>query len=264
MKSIRTFAIALTVVMLAVGTSAAATTEGAAGDGKASFAYDSATGNFTLQTDGVSVGLYDLQSASSIFNATLAPPPNPGLGLNVDTAARKSWAALSAQAITANHNLGNIAASGLTKAFLLGDLTITTSGGFGTANVIGDLVYLGGTSGVAPVVTDAPAGIRGTAGIVFSHQFATSAGTPPITWEGLTKVTGPTAPNAPTLSGAGLFQWNAAQAPVGMYSWDVTARNATGTDVGRINIEVIIPEPATISLFGLMAIGLVGLFRRRR
>jgi hypothetical protein len=122
----------------------------------------------------------------------------------------------------------------------------------------------GGDTPVIPVVTDAPAGLAGTAGAQFSHQFATSAGTPPITWEGLTKVSGPSSLNAPTLSPAGLFSWNAAQAQVGTFVWDVTARNAAGTDVGRISINIVIPEPATISLIGLAMVGLVGVFRRHR
>jgi hypothetical protein len=117
---------------------------------------------------------------------------------------------------------------------------------------------------IAPVVTDAPGNFSGTAGAQFSHQFATSAGTPPITWEGLTKVSGPNSLNAPTLSPAGLFSWNAAQAQVGTFVWDVTARNTAGTDVGRISINIVIPEPATISLIGLAMVGLVGVFRRHR
>jgi hypothetical protein len=120
-----------------------------------------------------------------------------------------------------------------------------------------------GTGGVPPVAVDAPS-LAGTAGALFSHQFTTSAGDTPITWEGLTKVSGPDAPNAPTLSGTGLFEWNAARAPIGTFVWDVTARNTAGTDVGRISIEVVIPEPATISLISLAMIGLAGIFRRHR
>lgn len=264
MRSIRTIAIALTVVMAAVGTTVAQTTEGAAGDGKASIAYDSSNGNFTLQTDGLSIGLYDIKSATSIFNATASPPPNAGLGLNVDTASRKSWAALAPQAINTNYNLGNIAAPGLTKAFLLGDLTITTSGGFGTANVNGDLVYIGGAAVVPPVVVDIPAFNR-IQGAQISQTFTTSAGDAPITWGSLTPVAGnPTVATAPSLSAAGVFTWDSKQSPYGSYAWDVTATNAGGSDVGRISINLVVPEPATISLVGLMTIGLVGLFRRRR
>jgi hypothetical protein len=122
----------------------------------------------------------------------------------------------------------------------------------------------GGPEPVAPVAVDAP-GLTGTAGAQFSHQFTTSAGDTPITWEGLTLVAGgPTPPNAATLSNTGLFSWNAAQAPLGRYQWDVTARNAAGTDVGRIAIDVVIPEPATISLIGLAMLGVAGIFRRHR
>jgi hypothetical protein len=252
--------------MLAVGTAAAQTTEGAAGDGKASFAYDAATGNFTLQTDGVSVGLYDLRSTSGIFNATVSPPPNAGLGLNVDSTSRKSWAALPAQAITANHNLGNIAAPGLTKALLLGDLTITTSGGFGTANVVGDLVYLGGATGTPAMITDASLALGNRIqGAQISSQLA-ATGDPAPAWNTtLVPIAGnPTPATPPSLNAAGLFTWNSAGSPYGSYAWDVTASNASGSDTGRLSINIIVPEPATISLVGLTALGLVGLFRRRR
>jgi hypothetical protein len=263
MKSIRTFAIALIVVAVGTGTSFATIPEGAPGDGKTSYAYDPATGGFTIQADGQSVGLYDLQSASGIFTANANVPPG-GLGLDVNTASRKSWAALQPAALTTDWNLGVIAATGLTKAFLLEDLSGQVSGGFGTPNRPADLVVLGGVEPVAPVAVDAP-GLSGTAGTMFTHQFTTSAGDPPITWENLTLVPGgPTPPNAATLSDTGLFSWNAAQAGVGTYSWDVTARNAAGTDVGRVSINVIIPEPATISLIGLAMIGLAGIFRRHR
>jgi hypothetical protein len=263
MKSIRTFAIALTVVMLAVGTSAAATSEGAAGDGKTSISYDSATGAFGIQPDGQPVGLFDIRSATSIFNSTPATLPPGGLGLDVNTAARKSWAALPAAAINADFNLGNIAATGLTKAFLLGDLTLVGSGGFGTNNRDLDLVYVGGTTGTAPVVTDfaSPDRIQGAQ---ISHQFA-ATGDPVPTWGSLTPVAGnPTPAIVPTLSAAGLFTWNSAGSPYGNYAWDVTATNSVGSDVGRFSVELIIPEPATISLVGLSVLGLVGLFGRRR
>lgn len=263
MKSIRTFAIALCVVALAVSSSSAATTLGAAGDGKTSVQYDAATGNFTIQPDGQAVGLFQIVSATSIFSSNATLPPG-GLGFDVNSAAEKSWAALPASAVNADFNLGNIAAANLTQAFLLGDLSLVGSGGFGTANRDFDLVYKGGVVAVAPVVTDAPLGNR-IQGAQIAHQFATSAGTAPITWGSLTPVAGNPAPSVvPTLSAGGAFAWNSAGSPFGTYQWDVTATNSAGSDVGRLSVTLVVPEPATLSLIGLAMLGLAGLFGRRR
>lgn len=262
MRSIRTFAIALCVVALAVSTSSAATTLGAQNDGKTSLAYDPANGNFTLQADSQAIGLFQIVSASSIFTGS-ATLPAGGLGLDVNTASEKSWAALPAAAVATTHNLGNIAAPGLTQAFLLGDLTIVGSGGLGTANREFDLVYLG-QAAVAPVVVDANLGNR-IQGNQVAHQFQTSAGTAPISWGSLTPVAGNPAPvNLPTLGADGAFAWNSAGSPFGQYSWDVTATNSAGSDVGRLSVNLVVPEPATLSLIGLAMLGLAGLFGRRR
>jgi serralysin len=126
------------------------------GDGRTSIEYDAKTGEFTIQPDGTPVGLFDIQSASAIFNATAITLPNQGLGLSVDTATRKSWAALPAQAVNSDFSLGFIAAPGLQQAFLLNDLTLVGSGGFGAPSRSFDLVYIPGLDyGDAP---DAAAG----------------------------------------------------------------------------------------------------------
>jgi serralysin len=133
-----------------------ATTLGMQDDGRTSIQYDARTGEFTIEPDGTPVGLFDIRSASGIFNATAVTFPNPGLGLNVDTASRKFWAALPAQAVNSDFSLGVIADPGLQQAFLLNDLTLTVSNGFGTANHLADLVYVPGLDyGDAP---DAAAG----------------------------------------------------------------------------------------------------------
>lgn len=263
MRSIRTLVIALCVVALAVSSSSAATTLGAVGDQKTSIQYDAATGNFTLQPDSQAVGLFQILSASGIFSSNATLPPG-GLGFDVNSATEKSWAALPASAVNADFNLGNIAAANLTQAFLLGDLTLVGSGGFGTANRDFDLVYKGGQVAVPPVVTDAALGNR-IQGAQIMHQFATSAGTTPISWGSLTPVAGnPAAATAPTLGSDGKFSWNSHQSPIGNYAWDVTATNSAGSDVGRLTVSLIVPEPATLSLIGLAMLGLAGLFGRRR
>jgi hypothetical protein len=123
---------------------------------------------------------------------------------------------------------------------------------------------LGGQAGVAPVVVDAAIGDR-IQGNQVSHQFTTSAGSPAPTWGSLTPVAGnPTPATPPTLTAGGLFTWDSRQSPYGSYAWDVTATNATGSDVGRLSITLIVPEPATISLVGLMLVGLVSLGARKR
>jgi hypothetical protein len=142
-----TFLAVLTVLAVAA-VAQATTTLGAPGDNKTSVVYDSATGNFTLQPDGQAVGLFWIRSATSIFSG-MATLPGGGLGFDVNAANEKAWAALPANAVSANFNLSNIAAPGLTQDFLLGDLTIDVSGGFGTDNRLGDLVYLGDTSWTA-------------------------------------------------------------------------------------------------------------------
>jgi hypothetical protein len=127
-----------------------------------------------------------------------------------------------------------------------------------------DFVVGGGGQVTAPVVTDAALGNR-IQGAQISHTFATSAGDAPITWGSLTPVAGNPTPNIiPTLSAAGVFTWNSQASPYGSYAWDVTATNAGGNDVGRISVTLIVPEPATIGLVGLMLIGLVGLGARKR
>jgi len=95
----------------------------------------------------------------------------------------------------------------------------------------------------------------------------TASNTP--TWSALTPTTGSPA-IAATLSPTGQFSWNpagSARGPKGSgtvaYSWTATATNADGADT-RVAISLtLIPEPATISLFGLAMVGVLGLVRRR-
>jgi hypothetical protein len=163
--------------------------------------------------DGQPVGLFDIQSASGIFTGSARFPP-AGLGFDIDTAMRKSWAAIPAGAFRTNFNLGLIAPPGLTKSFLLSDLTLTGSGGLGTPNRALDLVYRTDAENGFIVVENAS--LSSYPGAQLSHQFIASAGAPPITWSNLTPLFGSATPKiAPTLSATGLFNWNTAGSPYG-------------------------------------------------
>jgi hypothetical protein len=140
MISIQAFAISLVAVTTCALTSTAATTVGSVGDGTPSVAYIATSGEMIIQPDSEPTGLFDIQSASGIFMGNAILPPR-GLGLDVNTANRISWAALTDNAFLMDFSLGRIAPAGLTQVFLLNDLTITFSGGFGTPHVIPDLVY---------------------------------------------------------------------------------------------------------------------------
>jgi hypothetical protein len=115
------------------------TVQGMLNDGKTSIEYDPTTGAVTIQPDGNPVGLFDIRSASSILTGSATFPPGGILAVN--TAEQKSWITSAANTITQNFSLGVIAPPGLALDFLLNDLTLVGSGGFGTPNVNLDLVY---------------------------------------------------------------------------------------------------------------------------
>jgi hypothetical protein len=127
------------------------------GDGETSVRYDATTGEFAIQPDGSPVGLFHIESASGIFTKTATFPPG-GLGFDTNTATEKAWAALPASAFHANFSLSVIASPGLQHAFLLNDLTMLASGGFGTPHDFVDLVYVN----TGPDQGDAPDAAAGT------------------------------------------------------------------------------------------------------
>jgi hypothetical protein len=127
-------------------------------------------------------------------------------------------------------------------------------------------VVLGGGGGDPVMATDANLG--DVANAIINHQFAATGGTPPLTWSNLTLVAGSPAPAvAPTLSSTGAFLCHTfgSQRP-GTYSWNATVTdtaNPATSDLATLTLNLIVPEPATMSLIGIAMVGLVGFARRR-
>ena len=115
-------------------------------------------------------------------------------------------------------------------------------GGMGAVGSIG----VEGPEPLPPVVVDANLGDR-EQGSVIGHTFTTSIGDPPITWGNLiASGPGPLA-NAPSLTANGVFNWNSAGSPLGLYNFDVTA-TGFGSDVGRLSLNLVgqVPEPPVV------------------
>jgi hypothetical protein len=136
------------------------------------------------------------------------------------------------------------------------DVTASNAAGSDVGRLTVDLVPL-----VAPVVVDANLGNQ-LPGALLGHQFVTSAGSPPIMWGSLVANGPGPLNNAPILTANGAFIWDTAGSIRGTYTFDATASNAAGSDVGRL-LVTLVPEPATISLVGIVMIGLLGFTDRR-
>jgi hypothetical protein len=132
----------------------------------------------------------------------------------------------------------------------------------------GAVMVGGGGGGVAPNIVEIILNDRELSAGLISQQLDDGPADPAATWSNLVLNSG-TPANAPTLSGAGLFEWNPVGSKAGnkgnglLYRWTATATNATGADTDFAISVRLIPEPATISLFGLALVGLVGVARRR-
>jgi hypothetical protein len=108
------------------------------------------------------------------------------------------------------------------------------------------------------------------------HQFvATDVETPagPFTWDMLSLVSytpnyggaGPGPHLAATLSATGEFSWVSEGSPRGDYVWSVRATDPGGLSAeGTITVHAnLVPEPTTLTLFGLAMVGAMGFVRRR-
>jgi hypothetical protein len=102
----------------------------------------------------------------------------------------------------------------------------------------------------------------------------TATGDPTIAWSGFafdsfTQAFGGPASATPAVAATfdnntQQFSWLTNGSPRGTYKWHFTATNAAGSDQGFLTINVqSVPEPASLTLLGLSAIGLVGYARRR-
>ncbi|TWT47697.1 hypothetical protein [Botrimarina hoheduenensis] len=118
-----------------------ATTEGTPGDGQVSVRYDPLTGEIALFPDTNDIGLVRLSSASGVFTGSAAVLPSGSFQTDTDTLIgvvtnTGGGSILSGGGIS----LGPIAAPGLDLSFLLQDLELNWSGGFGTPNQAADLI----------------------------------------------------------------------------------------------------------------------------
>jgi hypothetical protein len=262
------FAVSLVIFALGGSSTVASTSPGAVGDDEPSVAYVAATGEMIIQPDREPIGLFQLLSASEFFIANANIPPG-GLGFDVNSNREKAWAALPAQALIGDFSLGVIAPAGRSNDFLLNDLTLTGSGGFGTATLLLDFVYYG-PGNTPPHGTDSLVHFpTAGSGVTFTHQLtATDAQDPAttLTWSDLQfTADGTVNPQLqPTLSPAGLFSWDTTGSPRGEYLATAIVTDAGGyKDMVVLTINTI-PEPATAILCALALTTTFSSPRRRR
>jgi len=210
--------------------------------------------NFEETNDGTTTGMLSLP----------ATPAAPSSGFGGVT----SQAASSKLFTTAANNvqfLQVVMAAGEMASL---SLRVIGNGGDAVGDFTGANAFIIG-GGVTPnpvVATDANLG--DVADAIITHQFAATGGTAPLTWSNLSLVAGsPTPAVAPTLSSSGAFEWHTiGSTRPGTYSWNATvtdSANPATTDLATLTLNLVVPEPATMSLVGLAMVGLVGFARRR-
>jgi hypothetical protein len=135
----------------------------------------------------------------------------------------------------------------------------------GPEAVAADIV-LGGGGPTAPIINDVALGEQTMS--IIRHTFVPEAGSGPITGWSIAPTTGSPAVAA-TISPTGQFEWHTigsqrSDPPGTPYSWTITAAGEGGTsDTAVLSLNLVVPEPATMSLFGIAMVGLVGFARRR-
>jgi hypothetical protein len=128
-------------------------------------------------------------------------------------------------------------------------------------------IQVGGTEPLTPVITPVNLGEVEQSTTIMAQLTASNN---PTSWGPLVPTAG-TPALAATVNAQGQFSWDptgSARGPKGSgtvaYSWTTTASNAAGSSPATVAITLtLIPEPATMSLFGLAMVGVLGLVRRR-
>ena len=135
-----------------------------------------------------------------------------------------------------------------------------------TAPIIGDL---------GPLMGDMSQNGPGVPTTVFGTPSATDNQLPgtPLAWVLQGSDAGnPGVPHhAPTVDpNTGLFSWDVDGSKAGLYkfTYQATDNGLPGnggplSDTGLVSVNVIVPEPATMTMIGLALVGCVGLIRRR-
>ena len=137
------------------------------------------------------------------------------------------------------------------------DAVDTLSGG--TPTVFGDAIP--GLGGEPPVADDALYDFTAGGPTDVSHQFTATGGATPYSWSDLTLQSSPGVGNTASMGSDGLFSWDRNGAAAGTWVWTALVTDDGGlTDTGELT--VIVPEPASLALFGLAMVGLVGYIRR--
>ena len=187
----------------------------------------------------LSPGATALQDSQFSVTSTAVVVP-PGLAEESTSLLQAAWAWPTA--VGTSVPIAQLVVRGLGSINYRGAITALVNGihtDFPVSGVIASLPIL------PPVVVDANLGPI-TPGTTVIHQFVASEYTPLITWGSL--VTGPTpVPHHPTLSAGGEFVWNTDGTAPGTYTFNVTATNPAGLDVGRLTVTLV-PEPGTCAL----------------